>query len=160
MRGTAINEYSTRITLQGKEIVFKNSRIPAEEYIDFLKRTDLGSQYPGEDFRQRIQTLVENVAISLLAFDRDKVIGVCFGLTDYAYWLFLSDLGVDREYCNLGIGRRLVQQAQHIAGGKDKIIMVACVNDDAVGFYRKCGWKKAEDFMSFSSIKWTDFTVE
>lgn len=44
------------IPLWGKEqsmtITYKEERLSAEEYIDFLKRTDLGSQYPKERFRE------------------------------------------------------------------------------------------------------------
>ncbi|SDI64632.1 hypothetical protein SAMN05421493_12128 [Pseudobutyrivibrio sp. 49] len=35
-------------------------RISAEEYIEFIKRTDLGSQYPKVRFEERIRTLVKN----------------------------------------------------------------------------------------------------
>ena len=31
-------------------MTIKEERLTAEEYIDFLKRTDLGSQYPKERF--------------------------------------------------------------------------------------------------------------
>ena len=34
-------------------------RITAEEYIDFLKRTDLGSQYPKKRFYERIPKLMK-----------------------------------------------------------------------------------------------------
>ena len=51
----------------------KEERITRNEYIDFLKRTDLGSQYPMEDFNYRIQTLVEKVSISLIARDEGKI---------------------------------------------------------------------------------------
>lgn len=36
------------------------------EYIEFLKRTDLGSQYPKERFEKRIAKLVDHVSISVL----------------------------------------------------------------------------------------------
>ena len=49
------------------KITIKEERISAEEYIDFLKRTDLGSQYPKERFYERIPKLVKNVSISLVA---------------------------------------------------------------------------------------------
>lgn len=42
-------------------------RLTASEYIDFLKRTDLGSQYPKERFEERIEKLVATVSISLVA---------------------------------------------------------------------------------------------
>ena len=73
-------------------------RITSSEYISFLKKTDLGSQYPKERFEERIETLVNKVSISLVARDEfNKIIGVCFGITDFAYWLFITDLERRRE---------------------------------------------------------------
>jgi hypothetical protein len=92
-------EYDKTITLNGEPFHFKQETISAEEYIDFLKKSDLGQQYPKEDFVNRINTLVKNVQISLVVRNAEnKIIGVCFGLTDFAYWLLLTDLGVDRAY--------------------------------------------------------------
>ena len=39
-------------------LTVREERITAEEYVDFLKRTDLGSQYPKERFEERIARLV------------------------------------------------------------------------------------------------------
>ena len=65
-------------------ITYKEERLSAEEYIDFLKRTDLGSQYPKERFRERIEKLVQNASISLAARNEEgKIEGVLFGLTDF-----------------------------------------------------------------------------
>ena len=65
-------------------ITYKEKRLSAEEYIDFLKRTDLGSQYPKERFRERIEKLVQNASISLAARNEEgKIVGVLFGLTDF-----------------------------------------------------------------------------
>ena len=44
-------------------ITIEEERIRAEDYIDFLKRTNLGSQYPKERFYERIPKLVKNVSI-------------------------------------------------------------------------------------------------
>ena len=80
-------------------ITYKEERISADEYIDFLKRTDLGSQYPKERFYERIGKLVNNVSISLIARNEEnKIIGALFGLTDYCYWLYVTDLGVMSSY--------------------------------------------------------------
>lgn len=38
-------------------ITYQEERLTANEYIDFLKRTALGSQYPKERFRERIEKL-------------------------------------------------------------------------------------------------------
>lgn len=136
-------------------------RLSAAEYIDFLKRTDLGSQYPKERFEERIATLLSRASISLTARnDSGELIGICFGITDFAYWLFMTDLGVVRECTGLGIGRALVKRLHELAGGEDNIIMYTCVNENAIPFYEKIGMGKADDVMVFNRIEWTDFTVE
>ena len=141
-------------------ITIREERITAEEYIDFLKRTDLGSQYPKERFAERIARLVHTVSISLTARnDQGLLVGALFGLTDYAYWLYITDLGVDRAYTHQGIGRRLMQTAHRLAGGEKDIAVYLIANENAVPFYEKCGLKKADDVMQYNHIEWTEFTV-
>lgn len=136
-------------------------RISAEEYIDFLKRTNLGSQYPKERFTDRIAKLVTTVSISLVARNEQGVaVGVLFGLTDFAYWLYVTDLGVDREYEGQGIGRQLMKTAHEIAGGEKDIAVYLIANEDAIPFYEKLGMKKADDVMQYNKIEWTGFVVE
>lgn len=142
-------------------IQIKKERISAEEYIDFLKRTDLGSQYPKERFAERINKLVKNVNISLVARNEEgTAVGVLFGLTDFAYWLYITDLGVDRKYERQKIGSRLIKTAHEIAGGEKDIAVYLIANENAVPFYEKCGMKKADDVMQYNHIEWTSFTVE
>ena len=143
------------------EITIRKESLSAGDYIDFLKRTDLGSQYPKERFRERIETLVSHVSISLAARNADGLlVGVLFGLTDFAYWLYVTDLGVDRNYTHRGIGRRLMKTAHDIAGGEKDIAVYLIANENAVPFYEKIGMKKADDVMQYNKIDWTEFTVE
>ena len=136
-------------------------RLTAEAYIEFLRHTDLGSQYPKERFDSRIATLVEKAAISLTARDvAGELIGVCFGITDFAYWLFITDLGVVREWTGRGVGRALVKELHRIAGGEENIIMYTCANENATGFYEKLGMKKPDDIYMYNQVEWTSFTVE
>ena len=142
-------------------VKIREERISSEEYIDFLKRTDLGSQYPKERFEERIAKLVDNVSISLVARDeKNKVVGVLFGLTDFVYWLYITDLGVDRAYERQGIGRRLVKTAHDIAGGEKNIAVYLIANENAIPFYEKIGMKKADDVMQYNHIEWTEFIVQ
>ena len=144
-----------------KKIEITEERISANEYIDFLKRTDLGSQYPKERFESRIATLVDKVSISLIARNEcGTVVGVLFGLTDFAYWLYVTDLGVDRAYTGQGIGRQLMKTAHELAGGEKDIAVYLIANENAVGFYEKLGMKKSVDVMQYNKIEWTEFTVE
>ena len=136
-------------------------RVTPEEYIEFLKRTDLGSQYPKERFEERIHKLVKTVSISLIARNQDgMIVGILFGLTDFCYWLYITDLGVDRNYERQGIGRALMNKAHDIAAGEKDIAVYLIANDEAVPFYEKLGMKRADDVMKYNHIEWTEWTVE
>ena len=139
----------------------ERERLSPEEYVEFLKHTDLGSQYPRERFEERIPRLLENVSISLTARDgNNRLVGVLLGLTDFSYWLYVTDLGVDRDYERQGIGSRLMKKAHESAGGEKDIAVYLIANEDAVPFYEKLGMKKADDVMKYNHIEWTKFTVE
>ena len=143
------------------DYTIREERLTPAEYIDFLRRTDLGSQYPRERFGERIPVLVEKTAISLTARDAENgLVGVCFGITDFAYWLFITDLGVVRTHTGRGIGRALVQKALELAGGEKNIIMYTCANGNAVPFYEKIGMTRPHDMMVYDHAEWTEFTVE
>ena len=142
-------------------INIKEERISAEEYIDFLKRTDLGSQYPKERFAERINKLVKNVNISLVARNEEGLaVGVLFALTDFAYWLYITDLGVDSKYKKKKIGSRLIKTAHETAGGEKDIAIYLIANENAMPFYEKYGLKMADDVMQYNHIEWTEFKVE
>lgn len=143
------------------EIKISSERISSDVYIDFLKRTDLDSQYPKERFKERIVKLVDNVSISIVARNEDGlIVGVLFGLTDFAYWLYVTDLGVDRNYERQGIGRRLMKAALESAGGEKDIAVYLIANENAVPFYEKLGMKRADEVMKYNHIEWTEFTVQ
>lgn len=144
-----------------EKINILQQRLSAREYIAFLKRTDLGSQYPKERFEERIAKLVSTASVSLVARnEKGLVVGVLFGLTDFAYWLYVTDLGVDRAYTGQGIGRRLMKAAHELAGGEKDIAVYLVANEKATPFYEKLGMKRAADVMQYNKIEWTEFTVE
>ncbi len=92
--------------------------------------------------------------------DHWEIAGVCFGITDFAYWLFITDLGVIRECTGQGIGKELVKKLHELAGGIENIIMYTCVNENAIPFYEKIGMTRPSDVMVYNRVEWTDFTVE
>ena len=142
-------------------IEIKSERLTAAEYIGFLARTDLGSQYPRERFETRIPKLLENASVSLAARNEDgRLVGVLLGLTDFAYWLYVTDLGVDRRCVHQGIGRQLMRTALETAGGEKDIAVYLIANENAIPFYEKLGMKKADDVMQYNHVEWTGFTVE
>lgn len=153
-------EFDRTFDLGIESVRVTQQAIEANEYVSFLARTNLGQQYPRENFSQRIQVLVKNVQISLVARNSvGEVVGVCFGLTDFAYWLFLTDLGVDRRYERRGIGKLLVNAAHELAGGEKAIVLFTNVNNDAIPFYEKLGMKPSSDIFAMWNIEWTSFEV-
>jgi len=138
-----------------------NQRLQPREYLEFLTRTDLGQQYPQEDFIERITTLVQRTSITITA--RDEVgllVGVAMGVTDFAYYLLVTDLGVDREYTGQGIGRELLERIHTAAGGKQRICVFLDTYTPAQGFYRKCGFEMADSVMySLDESAWTFFDL-
>lgn len=142
-------------------ITITSERLTPAEYVDFLRRTDLGSQYPRERFEERIPKLLHSASVSLAARNEDGLlVGVLLGLTDFAYWLFVTDLGVDRDYERQGIGRRLMKEAHAIAGGERDVAVYLVANENAIPFYEKLGMEKSDDVMQYNHIDWTEFTVE
>ncbi len=122
------------------EIVYKSDeRLSPLEYISFLRTSDLGSMYPTKNFEERIERLLSNVGITIAARHGESLIGVCMGITDHAYFLFLTDLGVSRDYERRGIGRSLVTKAHEAAGGAKDITFVTWANHRALPLYAACG---------------------
>lgn len=143
------------------DIIICEERITPKDYIDFLKRSDLGTQYPKERFNERISRLVNSVSISLVAKDKSgMIVGVLFGLTDFSYWLYITDLGVDRNYERRGIGTKLIKKAHMIAGGENDIAIYLVANEDAIQFYEKIGMNKATDVMEYNHVEWTGWMVK
>lgn len=138
----------------------REERLTAAEYVAFLRRTDLGSQYPRERFAERVERLVARASISLTARDGERLVGILLGLTDFAYWLFVTDLGVDRAYVRRGIGTALMRRAHELAGGERDIAVYLVANSAAMPFYERLGMSLATDVMAYSKVDWTDFRVE
>lgn len=146
-------------TKKGTVTIVRKKISPAD-YIEFLTRTDLGTQYPKERFQERITKLVSNVQISLLAINEEgEPVGICFGLTDFAYWLLITDLGIDRAYIKNGIGAEMIRIARAEAGGDKDIIVFIDANEKAIPFYEKYGLTKSESMMELTDVEWTDFVV-
>lgn len=137
-----------------------NEMLTYDEYCDFLRRSDLGSQYPEEYFEQRMTKMLKNHSVSVTArTNSGLLVGVCIGLTDFSYFLFLTDLGVDRNYLKQGIGKELVKRIQYESGGENDISVIVLSNEDAVGFYKKCEYKSDSDLLWKPCKVFTDHTV-
>ena len=99
--------------------------------------------------------------LSLIARNEEGlIVGVLFGLTDFCYWLYITDLGVDRDYERQGIASKLMKTAHDLAGGEKDIAVYLIANENAVAFYEKLGMEKSTDVMQYNHIEWTEWTVK
>ncbi|MBD2037470.1 GNAT family N-acetyltransferase [Leptolyngbya sp. FACHB-321] len=138
----------------------ENENLSFEEYYDFLKRSDLGGQYPKERFEERIRRLLARRSVAITARnDEGKLIGIAFGATDFTYFLFVTDLGVDRAYAKQGIGSELLVRLQEAAGGKDDITVVTVAHETVTGFYEKCGYVSENRLFWKRCNLWSEFKV-
>ena len=137
-----------------------DEQLEYDEYVEFLRHSDIGHMYPRERFAGRLRRLLAHYDVCTTARDSGQLVGVCLGLTDFAYFLFLTDLGVHRSYTGQGIGRRLVKDSHDLAGGEADITMFTHANEDAIGFYEKCGLKRLHRGMIKECSEFTEFTVQ
>ena len=134
----------------------ENEKLSFEEYCDFLKRSDLGELYPKDDLEERIEKLLTSRSVAITARNAGgKLIGIAFGITDFVYYLFVADLGVDRNYTGQGIGKGLLTRLHKTVSDKYDITVVTISHIAARGFYKKCGYV-SEDCLFWKPAKSLD----
>ena len=143
-------------------IEYSETRRPTvPEYVDFLSRTDLGAEYPRKDFLVRLERLIENADLCVTAWDEGgRLVGACMGLTNFAFDLYLTDLGVDRDLLRQGIGRELLRRTHELAGGTADIGGMTWAGPDALAFYADSGWKPHPTLVARGASDWKHFTVK
>lgn len=142
------------------EIVYRtDERLSRTEYFLFLRTSNLGLMYPRKNFEERIERLLANAGIMITARHAETLVGVCMGITDHAYFLFLTDLGVSRDYERRGIGRSLVTKAHKVAGSTEDITIVTWANRKAMPLYAACGIVPQEGLIGREGTEWDLFDV-
>ena len=114
-----------------------NAPVPAEQFITLLRASTLGERRPIED-RTCIEGMVNNSNLMVSAWDADKLVGVARSMTDFHYACYLSDLAVDKNYQNQGIGKELQALTQNQLGPQCKLLLVAA--PDANFYYEHVGY--------------------
>lgn len=137
-----------------------DDRPAAGEYVRFLATSGLGREYPKKDFETRIARLLRKADVCITARDGGRLVGVCLGLTDFSYFLFLTDLGVSHGYERQGIGSTLVRMAHDAAGGPDDISAITWTNASVTPFYEFCGFTHVEHAVAKHATDWELFRVE
>ncbi|WP_437191067.1 GNAT family N-acetyltransferase [Planctomicrobium sp. SH527] len=113
--------------------------ITPSEFIDVLRRSTLAERRPIEN-ADCIELMLQHASVLCTAWDGAKLVGVARSVTDFAFCCYLSDLAVDQEYQNHGIGRALIELTQTQLKETAKIILLAAPK--AVDYYPKLGFEQ------------------
>ena len=115
-----------------------NAQLEAHELSDLFKAS--GIKRPVEDLN-RVKKMIDNANLTVTAWDGEKLVGVARALTDFSYCCYLSDLAVDKEYQNQGIGHELVDEIQKLIGEESNLLLLSAA--EAMEYYPKIGFEKA-----------------
>ncbi|GIL24272.1 MAG: N-acetyltransferase [Bacteroidota bacterium] len=111
-----------------------------EEFRDVLINSTLAERRPVEDF-ERIKQMVKVANLIVTARENKKIVGVARALTDFAFCTYLSDLAVDKDYQNRGIGKELIRQVK-LRTPQAKLILLSAPK--AVNYYPNIGMLRHE----------------
>ena len=116
-----------------------NKPITSEQFVDILRRSGLSERRPVDD-ADCIADMVANADLIVTAWSDSLLVGVARSVTDRAYCCYLSDLAVDRQFQNKGIGRELIARTQAVLGPHCKIVLLSA--PAAVEYYPHLGMEK------------------
>ena len=122
------------------EIVYDATQcLPYEDYLGFLKRAQLGRMYPKRDFEARITRVLANAGVTVVAREDGEVVGTCMGMTDFGYFLFITDLSVPATHADRGVAAELVRLSVEAAGGPEDITVITWAMPQTMPFYAEQG---------------------
>ena len=98
--------------------------LSAEEFLAVLQKSTLAERRPVED-RKRIESMLVNADVIVTARSGQLLVGVSRAITDFSFCTFLSDLAVDVEFQNHGIGRELISRTHAAAGLATRLVLLA-----------------------------------
>ncbi len=113
--------------------------ITPDQFIDVLQRSTLAERRPIEK-AECISLMLKHASLLCTAWDGTKLVGVARSVTDFAFCCYLSDLAVDREYQNSGIGRALIELTQSQLHETATLILLAAPK--AVEYYPRIGFEQ------------------
>ncbi len=113
-------------------------QLSVEDFCTVLKTSGLSERRPIDDMSRLVQML-ENADIIFTARMGAVIVGVSRAITDYSYCCYLSDLAVDKQYQQQGIGKRLIAETHKTAGVRTSLILLS--SPAAQNYYPKTGMK-------------------
>lgn len=118
-----------------------NAAISTEQFREVLASSTLGERRPLEDL-DCLAGMIANSNLTVSAWMDEKLVGIARSMTDFHYACYLSDLAVNKQYQQQGIGKRLLAITQQQLGSRCKLILIAApaAND----YYQPLGFDRSE----------------
>ncbi|MCL2409756.1 MAG: GNAT family N-acetyltransferase [Oscillospiraceae bacterium] len=82
-------------------------------------------------------------------FENNEILGVC-GVEVHSKWVVIHNIAVDPKTRKNGIGKAMINAVQQ----KYKTAVEAETDDDAVEFYRKCGFETKGFMKTYNSVEY------
>jgi predicted N-acetyltransferase YhbS len=111
-------------------------QLSIEDFYNVLKASGLSDRRPVDD-RSRLGEMLKNADIIFTARMNKVIVGVSRAITDYSYCCYLSDLAVDKQYQQQGIGKKLIVETHKAAGTETSLILLS--SPAAQSYYPKIG---------------------
>lgn len=113
--------------------------ITPDEFVDVLRRSTLSERRPIND-PETIKAMLKHADLIVTARAGTVLVGVSRAITDFAYCTYLSDLAVDVEFQQQGIGKELIRRTHEAAGFGTTLILLSAPN--AASYYPHIGMTK------------------
>ena len=124
-----------------REISYHDDRrISPQQLAQVFSRS--GILRPVEDL-PRLAAMLEHGNLLVTAWDGERLVGVARALTDFSYCTYLSDLAVDKEYQQSGIGRELIRRVRTAIGEQSMLLLLAA--PEAMAYYPKLGFEAVDN---------------
>ena len=116
-----------------------NANLTGIEVAELFKKSGINRPVDQPD---RIQKMINNADLIVTAWDNNRLVGIVRSLTDFHYCCYLSDLAVDKDYQNCGIGTQLINRTR--AQLTDEVSLILLSAPSAMTYYPKQGFDKAD----------------
>lgn len=118
-----------------------NEKITKHDFADVLVRSGLSKRRPVDD-PERLEKMVKNANLIVLAKDAGLIVGIARVITDFAYCSYLSCLAVDIQYQRKGVGKKLIERVREIIGDSSNLVLLSAPGVDK--YYLQLGFEKSE----------------
>jgi len=117
-----------------------NPTVEVEAFIALLNKSTLGKRRPVGNLAT-MSGMIKNADLVITARTEDgSLVGIARSVTDFSYCCYLSDLAVDSDYQQQGIGEQLLELTRQHIQPTCKLILLSA--PAAIDYYPRRGFKR------------------